>query len=75
MTDLTNLEREILLETLQESVRIDMNVGSIFEYRKEITSGFINDLDEFSTLVHQSPISESESKRFLRDLENVEESY
>ena len=75
MTDLTHLEREILLETLQESVRIDMNVGSIFEYRKEITSGFINDLDEFSTLVRQSPISESESKRFLRDLENVEESY
>ena len=75
MTDLTNLEREILLETLQESVRIDMDVGSIFEYRKEITSGFINDLDEFSNLVYQSPISESESKRFIRDLENVEESY
>ena len=75
MSDLVRLERELVTEILHERVYIDMDRTVIFEYREDLSSGFMQELDEFALRVDQTPITESEANRFLKKLENSEEIY
>lgn len=52
-SDLVRLEKEILSEVLREKIFIDFDRSAIFEYKADISSGFLVDLVDFTDRVEQ----------------------
>ena len=51
MSDLIRLEREIVSDILRDKVFIDFDRTAIFEYKADISAGFLVDAIDFSERV------------------------
>ena len=51
MSDLSLLEQELMSELLRNITYIDIDRDSLFECKADISSGFLNDLDEYVTKI------------------------
>ena len=56
-SDMGSLEKDLLCELLRNKVYVEIDRNSIFEYKADISSGFLGDLEEFIGKVSQENIS------------------